>query len=38
VKDFLDFLEAKPETCKHQGIKRKADLHTEKLSLTLLWE
>jgi hypothetical protein len=38
VNDFLDILEAKTNICKPQGTKRKENLHSEKLSLSLLWE
>jgi len=38
VNDFLDFLEAKTKTCKLHVTKIKADLHSEKLLLSLLCE
>jgi len=38
VNDFLDFLEAKTKTLKPQGTERKKELHSQKLSLSLLWE
>jgi hypothetical protein len=38
VNDFLDFLEAKTKTFKPQGTKRKKELHSQKLSLSLLLE
>jgi len=38
VNNFLDFLEAKTKTFKPQGTKRKKELHSQKLSLSLLWE
>jgi hypothetical protein len=38
VNDFLDFLEAKTKTCTPHGSKRKEELRSEKLSLSLIWE